>query len=255
MVKCRIATCPILEGQKYFVGEAKSGGEMERLPGVKATVFCFEGDTAKTAHDHLNCLSHPYVIRSLGYGRGLGKHSRYTFLAVPFFDTTLAEYLPKERSLCIHMDRLTVEFIDIVGQIVRAMIALHNAGFCCSNLKGENIAVMKQHNSMCAKIWNFEKCKSDDDKDQDWKNLGTLLKLTGLWTPEARDLYTSLSSGNLKGMDILDHSALLTLIKRITPHDRLQGEKEVDLEWYMRKAWAEAFLKLQNFVRESKLTY
>ncbi len=39
----------------------------------------------------------------------------------------------------------------------------------------------------------------DDDKDQDWKNLGTLLKLTGLWTPEARDLYTSLSSGNLKG--------------------------------------------------------
>ncbi|XP_052137361.1 uncharacterized protein LOC127755734 [Oryza glaberrima] len=138
MVKCRIATCPILvDGHteilitdfnskkmsnhrnciQYFVGEAKSGGEMEGLPGVKATVFCFEGDTAKTAHDHLNCLSHPYVIRSLGYGRGLGKHSRYTFLAVPFFDTTLAEYLPKERRLCIHMDRFTVEFIDIVGLI------------------------------------------------------------------------------------------------------------------------------------------
>ncbi|XP_015697910.1 uncharacterized protein LOC102700662 isoform X1 [Oryza brachyantha] len=244
------------------------------------------------------------------------------------------------------MDRFTVEFIDLVGQIVRAMITLHDGGFCCGHLKGESIAIVNQHNSLCAKIWNFQKCTSDGDEDLDWIRLGMLLQETRLRTTEAQDLYTSLLSGRLKGMDILDHSSLLTvrkkfdnvllfdfytkthwtkeytqahdsteavstvkgvqapewldeefnwrshrpswifarcltdppntyrgfsqfirhliqhevdflspqLINEISWQDREKGEKEVDLEWHIRKAWHKAFLKLQNFVRTAKLS-
>jgi hypothetical protein len=52
-------------------------------------------------------------MRSLGYGRGVGAYSDYTFAALPSFRETLGEWVV-EASGAAEMGRFTEKFIDIV---------------------------------------------------------------------------------------------------------------------------------------------
>jgi hypothetical protein len=45
------------------------------------------------------------------------------------------------------------------------------------------------------------------------------------------------------------------MVEKISFKDRESGKKETDLECHIRTCWAEAFLKVQNFVRTENLTY
>lgn len=46
------------------------------------------------------------------------------------------------------------------SQIVKGLQALHDNGFFCPNLKGADIAIKMNNNSIDAKIWNFTVCTS-----------------------------------------------------------------------------------------------
>ncbi|TVT96911.1 hypothetical protein EJB05_57877 [Eragrostis curvula] len=198
---------------RYYVGEVKCDAGIVQSEGIKSTILCFEGDVAKNIHDCLKRISHPNVMKCLGLGSGIGGHSKYKFLSLPFFDTTFEEYL-EDKKQCVQMERFTEELISLINDIVKALVALHNAGFCCRDLKARDIAILKQHNSKTAQIWNFQKCTSEDEKDLDWQRLCKLLKLTNLWSDEAEDLYKNILGGSLKGLDILRHCALLTVRKK-----------------------------------------
>jgi len=232
------------------------------------------------------------------------------------------------------MDRYTNDFVILVSHIVKAILGLHSFGYCCKKMEAEHIVVVKENESISAKIWHFQKCSSDKDKERDWKLLGHLLNKSKLRSAENQDLCHKLTNGELMGLDILAHSALLTARKKLqnfltffryqetdwktanspgaptwlddgftfspnTPlfiqskvfhittkqtyrtfteklrniiehevdyvpcsmvdhirfQDRQLGQKEEDLEYSIRHAWPDEFLKIQNFVRENNLTY
>ncbi|XP_044387935.1 uncharacterized protein [Triticum aestivum] len=329
--------CKILRMKKQslycYIGEVKLCG-LSQFRGRKATIFCLGDNVAQYLHDCLVSISHPHILSSLGHGRGLGSYSMNTFLAVPFFSATFRTYL-QSIELSVYMDRYTDEFIILVSHIVKAILGLHSLGYCCKDMEADHIVVVEENKSISAKIWHFKKCSSDEEKTGDWKLLGELLNTSKLKSDENSDLCAKLCKAELRGLDILAHSALLTARKKlqnvltlfkyqetdwktanspgapnwlddkfdfspkmplcihqsqsfkscpiqtfrtfteklrdviehevdylplsmvdyITFKDREQGRKEEDFEYSLRHAWPKEFLKIQNFVREKKLTY
>uniref|UniRef100_A0ACD5UYT0 Uncharacterized protein n=1 Tax=Avena sativa TaxID=4498 RepID=A0ACD5UYT0_AVESA len=114
----------------------------------------------------------------------------------------------------VYMNRYTNVFIGLISDVVKAILALHSAGYCCNSLSGRHIAVTEEHGSISAKIWFFQKCLSDKDKDKDWIVFGKLLETSQLMSLEKQDLCNKLTAGSLRGMDILAHSAVLTVRKK-----------------------------------------
>uniref|UniRef100_K3ZL43 Uncharacterized protein n=1 Tax=Setaria italica TaxID=4555 RepID=K3ZL43_SETIT len=109
---------------QYYIGEVRSGAGIANLKGAKATILCFEGaETGKNLHDCLSSVSHTHVMKSLGYGSGQKRFSRYQFLALPFFGSTFEEYI-KESWKCVEMGRFTMEIIMIVGMDILKHSAL-----------------------------------------------------------------------------------------------------------------------------------
>lgn len=198
----------------YFSGRFRSG--TSGAPWIDASILPFDNaDAATVVHNHCTKFYHPYVMRSLGYGKGSGVHSRLRFVAFPSFSTTLAECL-LPGSGAATMGRYTERFSQIVSQLVQGMNALHQNGFDCPEMRGKHVAIIEETDCITVKIWNFRVHHSG--KHKGWSSLGSLLReaannnlASGKDSLEITDLCNKMISGKLKGLDILKHSALLTV--------------------------------------------
>ncbi|KAL6659848.1 hypothetical protein ACP70R_002677 [Stipagrostis hirtigluma subsp. patula] len=196
----------------WYKGKVRAGNEAYS----EAMVLAFDRyEEVVALHDQLSLFSHPGIMSSLGFGCGVGVHLQYTFLAFPCFESTLANYMDKSCNRTMQLARFTEDFIKLIECVVKALLELHNHGFYCPNLVGKKIAIVKEYDSLCAKLWDICKLESGDEarKDQNWVSLGKILKMTAQnhksYTPEIADLCQQLINGTLKGSDILLHSALL----------------------------------------------
>jgi hypothetical protein len=95
----------------FYKGRFRSGTKQGFW--IEASIFAYHSEDAITLHNRCTSFHHPYVMRSLGYGRGVGAYSDYTFAALPSFRETLGEWVV-EASGAAEMGRFTEKFIDIV---------------------------------------------------------------------------------------------------------------------------------------------
>ncbi|KAL6659657.1 hypothetical protein ACP70R_002486 [Stipagrostis hirtigluma subsp. patula] len=205
----------------YYKGEVRSGDDASSP--VEATILAFdtsEEEEIENLYCRLNLVSHPNIMRSLGYEVGKDDHQEYIFLAFPRFEETLAFFMDKSSKQGMTLGRFTVEFIGFIGCVVSALLELHDRGFYCPRLNGANIAIVKENDKASAKLLDFQVLDRGNEKaaDSDWVRLGSMLRKTaddyGSYTPEIEDLCKGMRNGTLKGRDILKQSALLTVEKK-----------------------------------------
>ncbi|CAN6363033.1 unnamed protein product [Urochloa humidicola] len=192
----------------------------------EATILAFyiqEKKDVEGLHYRLSLVSHPYIMRCLGYKSGSGHHQDYIFLAFPRFEETLAAYMEKSEKSgdrTMQSGRFTEAFIELIRCVVLALLELHHLGFYCPRLNGRNIAVVKENSRLTPKLWDFHALEkgNEDAKDKDWPRLGYMLKRTAenheSFSPEIDDLFQNIKNGTLKGLDILKQSALLKVRKK-----------------------------------------
>jgi len=53
-----------------------------------------------------------------------------------------------------------IHFSYFASDIIDGLEELHNLGYHCPDLKGDDIAVIKQSGSISAKIWKYSACDS-----------------------------------------------------------------------------------------------
>ncbi|XP_066161283.1 uncharacterized protein [Oryza sativa Japonica Group] len=186
---------------------------------IKATIFAFQcdADEMPAMHKKWSSFDHPSVMKSLGCSWGSRHHSKYGFVAFPMFHLTFSDLIAKG-SRAVEMGRFTEVFTEAVSQIVKGLQALHDNGFFCPNLKGADIAIKMNNNSIDAKIWNFTVCTSDVKKNMDWKRLGDMLRVVAERnfanssdSLEIHYVCYQISKGQIRGLDILQQSAFLSV--------------------------------------------
>lgn len=110
----------------HYYGAVRCGDDGSSYE--EATILAFymhEKEVIKDLYCRLNLVSHPYIMKSLGYEIGTGEHGNYIFLAFPRFEETLADYMEKE-SRSIQFERFTEVFIELIRYVINC--------FCFVNL-------------------------------------------------------------------------------------------------------------------------
>ena len=98
----------------YFSSGNKGG------VGREVSVLAYDSEhQAKSLHNQLTRFDHPNVMRSLGYAKGVGKYSMYTFVALPVIRGTLGEWL-EPGSGAAEMGRFTEQFIGVLRYVITA---------------------------------------------------------------------------------------------------------------------------------------
>ncbi|GJN04773.1 hypothetical protein PR202_ga22345 [Eleusine coracana subsp. coracana] len=142
----------------------------------------------------------------LGYGYGTGEHEGFVFLAFPWFQSTFMDFMDKSCKNTVDLERFSEDFIRLVTCIVYGLIELHSYNYYCPNLSGKQILVLKEHNSVFAKLWGFCPLElgNEKGKDMDWVRLGQILRKTAKnhksYTIEIADLCERMMQGTLKGL-------------------------------------------------------
>uniref|UniRef100_A0A0D9XSF9 Uncharacterized protein n=1 Tax=Leersia perrieri TaxID=77586 RepID=A0A0D9XSF9_9ORYZ len=202
------------DGLNYCEGFVRYG--FDAPFSIRTTFVAFENyESAVTTNDRLNLVNHPFIMRSLGGVSCFRQHQPCHFLPFPYFDTTYADYLDKRSNKAFEYKRFTPEFIQLTGHVILGIVALQEHGFCCKNLKGKDIAIVKENGSITVKIWHFRVYTGDKAKARraEWRRLGELIKKAAVdhkcLTLEIEDLCTKLENGILEGAEVLKHSAML----------------------------------------------
>lgn len=212
-----LGRCPISSRLFYYKGRFRSGTNEGSW--IEASIFAYDSPMATTFLDQCTRFHHPYVMRPLGHGMGVGAYSSYMFVALPSFSQTLDDWV-KQGSPAAAKGRFTEQFIDIVSQMVKGITALHDNGFHCPNLQGKHVALKVENERSTVQIWNFRALDPAQvaAKDKSWRSLASLLEEAARnngagakGSLELNDLFAKIRSGRLKGLDILKHSALLTV--------------------------------------------
>ncbi|XP_062224709.1 uncharacterized protein LOC133923414 [Phragmites australis] len=200
----------------YYRGSVRSGNQSDEIKACDAIILRFKGSIGQIKYDRLAAVDHPCILKSLGYGRGIGEHRYHTFFALKPFETTFQVYVEKNGPGVDQNGRFTEDFIKLISNVTYGIEELHSLGYYCPDLAGDNIAVIRQSDSISAKLWEFRSCSSDQDKEKsgDWLRLGYLILKAADFGDEATDLFKRIKSGQLKGKSILKHSALLTVRKK-----------------------------------------
>lgn len=110
----------------HYYGAVRCGDDGSAYE--EATILAFyihEKEVIEDLYCRLNLVSHPYIMKSLGYEIGTGEHGNYIFLAFPRFEETLADYMDKD-SRSIQFERFTEVFIELIRYVINC--------FCFVNL-------------------------------------------------------------------------------------------------------------------------
>ncbi|KAK3120431.1 hypothetical protein QOZ80_9AG0687500 [Eleusine coracana subsp. coracana] len=202
----------------FYKGKVRCGDD--ELAFTEAAVLAFqihEGGRVLSLHHCLSLFQHPCLMNSLGYGYGTGEHEGFVFLAFPWFQSTFMDFMDKSCKNTVDLERFSEDFIRLVTCIVYGLIELHSYNYYCPNLSGKQILVLKEHNSVFAKLWGFCPLElgNEKGKDMDWVRLGQILRKTAKnhksYTIEIADLCERMMQGTLKGIHILKHAALLSV--------------------------------------------
>lgn len=102
------------DGLFCYKGKVRCGND--DLSFIEAVVLAFNapgnGDAA-TLHRQLCSLNHPCIMPSIGYGSASEKHQGY--IAFPYFESTLADYIHKSSKQTVENKRFTEEFSRLIG--------------------------------------------------------------------------------------------------------------------------------------------
>lgn len=208
-------------------------------------------------------MASPYVVRSFAYGTGLGKFSKDPFLVVPRFTSTLAPYIHENwvtAANTFDKQRFTEEFIAIIRDVVYGIFTLHEEGLYCPELEAKHILIFSADTTKTAQIWKFSYAGNGDEKQADWSRLGVLIikatKKQLITTEEINDLCNRLVNGTLQGLEILKHSALLTVQQKfeniLALNLYILVHSEDDFEYASQASGkCEAVAALEKFINES----
>uniref|UniRef100_A0A0E0MFT5 Uncharacterized protein n=1 Tax=Oryza punctata TaxID=4537 RepID=A0A0E0MFT5_ORYPU len=116
----------------------------------------------------------------------------------------------------MNLKRFSEEFIQMTGCVVRGLVKIHTHSYYCPNLRGDHIAVVKDNGLISACLWDFVFCETGNNgRSKDWRRLGLLLEKTarnhGAYTIEIKDMCDRMKNLTLTGMDVLKHSAMLSV--------------------------------------------
>lgn len=59
-------------------------------------------------------------------------------------------------------------YIYFFSDIIDGLEELHDLGYCCPELQGDDVAVIRQSGLINAKIWKFKKCDPGKSYSLSW---------------------------------------------------------------------------------------